>query len=204
MQLAERRGFEAAGADLSAGMIERARENAREAGTPVDFRVAGFGELAEEFSDFDVLLCLGNSLPHVSGQEALGRAVEDFAGCLRIGGLLMVQNRNFDAVMQRGERWMGPEAARAGDREWLFMRFYDFDPDGRITFHVATLTRQGDAPWEQKVDSTRLYPLRQAELEGALRQAGFDRLVSYGDMGGDPFDSRSSGNLVVSAIYQGK
>jgi len=45
-----RRGYEVVGVDLSAPMIERARENALTAGVKVHFIVAGFGELAEKLA----------------------------------------------------------------------------------------------------------------------------------------------------------
>ena len=80
-------------------MIERAVANAASAGVQADFQVAGFGELAGLFSGYDALLCLGNSLPHVLDLSQLAKALADFAACLRPGGLLLVQQRNFDAVL---------------------------------------------------------------------------------------------------------
>jgi glycine/sarcosine N-methyltransferase len=198
------RGFETAGADLSAAMIERARANAAASGARVDWRAAGFGELAAAFQTsrqpFDALLCLGNSLPHLLNPEDLRAALADFAACLRPGGLLLVQNRNFDAVMAGRERWMEPQAHREGEREWIFLRFYDYDPDGRITFNIVTLRREGAAEaWQQQVVSTRLYPLRQHELETALSESGFTQVTPYGGLDGSPFNPASSGNLVITA-----
>src|SRR3990170_5026125 len=56
-------GYTASGADLSAGMIQRARQNAQAHNLQVEFFTAGFGELAPVTGagHFDVLLCLGNS-----------------------------------------------------------------------------------------------------------------------------------------------
>jgi glycine/sarcosine N-methyltransferase len=195
------KGYEAAGADLSPAMVERARHNAAELSLPVRFETAGFGELSDVFgrSAFDALLCLGNSLPHLLTGAGLAAALEDFAACLRPGGLLLVQNRNFDAVQARRERWMEPQAHREGETEWLFLRFYDFDPDGLITFHVVILRREESGPWSQRVVSTRLRPLRQADMQAALAAAGFTDLTWYGDMAGAPFDPETSGNLVVAA-----
>ena len=94
------RGYDVTGADLSAPMIERARENSAAVGCDVRFIVAGFGELVVKVgNDFDALLCLGNSLPHVLTADALHETLTDFAAVLRPGGLLLIQNRNFDAVM---------------------------------------------------------------------------------------------------------
>jgi SAM-dependent methyltransferase len=198
-----RRGYAAAGADLSAGMIERAAANAAAAGVQVRFEQAGFGDLAGKFSGFDALLCLGNSLPHLLTSQAMALALSDFAACLRPGGLLLVQNRNFDAVLAHQERWMAPEYHHAGEREWLFLRFYDFDPDGLLTFHIITLSRLGQSGWQQKVDSTWLYPQRQAELAIALGEAGFERITSYGNMTGALYDPMESSNLVLTARLAG-
>lgn len=199
------RGFSASGADLSRGMIERARANAAAAGLAVDFRIAGFGELARSFApgsstpEFDAVLCLGNSLPHAVGPGALETALRDFAACLKPGGLLLLQNRNFDAVTAERQRWMEPQSQREGEKEWLFFRFYDFLPSGLIQFNVSTLTRESGQPWRQQITSSMLRPLTQADLAAALPAAGFEQIEWYGGLGGEPFDAASSGNLVVLA-----
>jgi SAM-dependent methyltransferase len=201
-----RKGYIAAGADFSSGMVARARANARAAGVQAPFFTAGFGQLAESIRSgaadllpFDALLCLGNSLPHVLTDEELAAALIDFAACLRPGGLLLIQNRNFDAVLQQRERWMEPQSNREGDAEWLFLRFYDYEPEGLIRFNIITLHRSGQGAWQQQVTSTQLYPLRQAELVGALQSAGFGQIESYGSMSGGPYELKSSGNLVITA-----
>jgi glycine/sarcosine N-methyltransferase len=199
-----KKGFRTAGADLSGGMINRAKENAAEAGVSIHFETTGFGSLAQTFGpeSFDVVLCLGNSLPHLLSPIELNAALVDFASCLRPGGLLLIQNRNFDAVMVHQERWMEPQSHRENEREWLFLRFYDFEPQGLINFIIVTLTRDQDGPWTQRVSSTLLYPLREAELQQGLDAAGFERILHYGNLEGAPFSVQSSGNLVVGA-YRG-
>lgn len=195
------KGYIAMGADLSAVMIEQAQQNAAAAGVQVRFEAAGFGALAQTFGAqvFDALLCLGNSLPHVLSPAELATTLEDFAACLRPGGLLIVQNRNFDAVMTKRERWMEPQAHREGQEERIFIRFYDFDPDGLITFNILTLKREGPGGWMQQAMATRLRPLLEAELKAALAAAGFNAVDSYGNMNGAKFEAETSGNLVVVA-----
>ena len=219
LALAER-GYAVVGVDLSSGMIERARANAAAAGVDVRFEVAGFGELAVTLRGrvpqlgkpgpeapgspvsrpgFDAVLCLGNSLPHLQTRDELAAALADFAACLRTGGLLLIQNRNFDAVMARRDRWMPLQAHQESGQEWLFVRFYDFEPGGRLTFNVLTLQRQEGGGWTQHLTSTGLWPLTQRELTAALEAIGFDEIVPWGDMQGGPFDPETSGNLVVTA-----
>lgn len=195
------RGCQAAGADLSAPMIERARLNAAAAGVAVRFEAAGFGQLVQTCGEgaFEAVICLGNSLPHLLTPGELQAALVDFAGCLVPGGVLIVQNRNFDQVLANRQRWMEPQAHREGETEWLFLRFYDFDPDGLITFNILSLQRSGEAPWMQRVHTTRLRALGQDEMLGALGEAGFGEIEAYGSLGGEGFDPRASGNLVVVA-----
>jgi SAM-dependent methyltransferase len=196
------RGYVASGADLSQAMIERARENAAQAKADVRFKKAGFGELAVAFGadlPFDALLCLGNSLPHLLTADDLANALLDFAACLRPGGLLLIQNRNFDAVMESRERWMPPQTHQAGENEWIFLRFYDYLAGGLIQFNIVTLQREAGQDWRQSIASTQLYPQKRAELEQAVRTAGFADVQAYGSLSGEPFDLLVSGNLVLGA-----
>lgn len=211
------RGYHVVGADLSVGMVERARANAANAGRDVRFEVAGFGHLAQAFAlpnplpvegtgdvgrgyaPFDAVLCLGNSLPHLLTPEDLARALADLATIVRPGGLLLIQNRNFDGVLACQERWLEPQAHREDEREWIFLRFYDFGPDGALAFNVVTLRREGGSGWGQRVATAPLWPLRRRELASALEIAGFGEIACWGDMQGRPFDPHTSGNLIVSA-----
>lgn len=194
-------GFATAGADSSQGMVDRARENASSAGVQVHFEKAEFGSLASAFgkATFEAVLCLGNSLPHLLSLADLSAALVDFAACLKTGGLLLVQNRNFDAVMAQHARWMEPQAHTDGEKEWVFLRFYDFDPDGLLTFNMITLKRTSTGSWTQSLATSRLRPLLKDELISSLQAVGFGDIRVYGNMAGAPYDFTTSPNLVVSA-----
>ena len=200
-----RRGFDVVGTDASPGMIAESRNNARKAGVDVHFEVAGFGEMKRvlavgaEHEPFDALLCLGSSLPHVVAPDQLKQTLSDFADCLTRHGVALIQNRNFDAVLAERDRWMPLQSHEEDDAEWLFVRFYDFRPDGLLAFNVVTLQRWGPGAWHQRFTSTRLWPLTRRELTGGLRVAGFEDITCYGNMEGSPFDRETSPNLVVIA-----
>jgi hypothetical protein len=105
--------------------------------------------------------------------------------------------------MANRQRWMEPQPAREGALEWLLLRFYDFEPEGLLTFNVISLQRQGQGAWNQTIRSTQLRPLFADELQAGLEQAGFVALDCYGDLTGAPFMPASSGNLVVCARLAG-
>jgi glycine/sarcosine N-methyltransferase len=197
-----KQGYAASGADISQGMIEKARENALRDQVPVRFKQGGFGELKEKFGEnlFEGLLCLGNSLPHVASLEHLQQTLRDFSAVLVPQGKLILQNRNFDGVLAAQARWMEPQSHREGSREWIFIRFYDFLPDGKIAFNILTLLREGEAAWQQQQTTTTLLPLTQKQLTEGLIQAGFERIAFFGGLNGSAYQADTSPNLVITAV----
>jgi SAM-dependent methyltransferase len=192
-------GYTVAAADLSAAMVARARANARAAGVDLDVQAVGFGALQGAFgASFDAVLCLGNSLPHALTDADLAAALADMAAVLRPGGTLLMQQRNFDRVLARRERFMPPEAHASPEAEWLFMRFYDWEGE-RLRFNVVRLQRAAGQDWEARVSHTWLRPRTRAELDAALRVAGFGDRAVFGNLRGEPFDAEASSDLVLLA-----
>jgi glycine/sarcosine N-methyltransferase len=192
-----RQGYQVGGTDLSSAMIEMARENASVHGVDVTWAVAGLGELASLGWTFDATLCLGNSLPHLLSASAVDEALADLSVVLRPGGLLLIQNRNFDRVWAERERFMPPQSYRDASGEWLFIRFYDFHQE-TVTFHMLRLRRTEEG-WAQDIESTDLRPIFRDDLAVALTAAGFDRIDFYGGYDGSAFDPARSGDLIAVA-----
>lgn len=197
-----KQGHRVSAADLFPQMVKKGKENALLAEVDVQFAPAGFGELTGVFgqNQFDLVLCLGNSLPHILHEKDLVEALEDFASLLRQGGMLFIQNRNFDAVMNQQSRWMEPQVFQEEGKEWIFQRFYDFLADGSIRFNIVTLKRAMDGDWQAGVGSTLLRPQLYEQLNSLLADVGFKAVQAYGNMEGEPFNPSSSGNLILTAI----
>jgi glycine/sarcosine N-methyltransferase len=192
------RGYETAGTDISEEMVRQARQNAEEAGVAVNFYVAGFGSLHGVVGKaFDALLCLGNSLPSVTGELGLEGALADMAQVLRPGGLLVIQNLNYDRAWPRRQRFMPLETHYEDGDEWLFFRFVDFHEES-LTFNVVVL-RKHDGSWDYWTGSTELRPVFAEELLRQLGRAGFSSVESYADYSSSPYRPEESGDLLVVA-----
>jgi len=191
-------GYQVVGADLSSPMIARASENASVRGVDARFAVAGLGGHADLGQTYDAAICLGNSLPHLLSGPAVAEALADFAAVLRPGGLLVIQNRNFDRVWRERERFMSPQTFRDAEGEWIFVRFYDFHEES-LTFNMLRLRRTAEG-WSQDVESTELRPIFAQDLASALTTAGFGPVTLYGSYDGSPFDPAASGDLVAVAV----
>lgn len=194
-----RQGYQVVGADLSAAMVEQARVNARDAGLEIPFHVVGLGQLSTLDQTFDAAICLGNSLPHLLSAKGVAEALTDFSTILRPGGVLVIQNRNFDRVWAERRRFMDPQSwqGQSEEGEMLFVRFYDFHAEA-LTFNMVRLRRVAGA-WTQQVESTELRPILSHDLASALTGAEFDRVAFYGGYDGSAFDPAGSGDLIVVA-----
>lgn len=196
-----RLGYNVSGTDLFPQMLSLANTNALAADVNIRFKTAGFGSIAGVFPEerFDAVLCLGNSLPHVKSKIDLLKTLADFGQVTVPGGLLLLQQRNFDAVMSAKNRFMDPQTYSTAEEERVFFRFYDFEPQGLIQFNILTLTRKPGSPWESSLTSTTLFPILFQDLQSALKEAGFTDTRYYGNMKGEPFDLSKSADLIVVA-----
>jgi glycine/sarcosine N-methyltransferase len=209
-----RMGMSVAGADLSPTMIEQAKANARAAGVDLELRVAGFGGIAGSFpGPFDAVTCLGNSLPHLLDDESLAAALTDFAALLRPGGLLVIQNRNYDRLLQQRQRFMPPASREDDSGETIYLRITDFFGAGApdfpgpaaggaeetVGFTIVTL-RKKEGTWSQSVQTTTLRSLRRATVEKALRAAGFSAVSTFGSFERTPPDAPEAADLVALAV----
>lgn len=56
---------------------------------------------------FDCIICLGNSFAHLPDFDGDNRsqlqAIENFRDCLRPGGILLIDHRNYDHIVSGGK-----------------------------------------------------------------------------------------------------
>lgn len=214
-------GYAVSGADLSAEMVDLARRNAAQADVSIRFEQTGFADIGTRFNmTFDAVLCLGNSLPHVLTEADQLEALTAMHGRLRRGGVLVLQNLNYDSRWKNRPRFFALNPVTLDGRTSLIWRMADYhDPGtrvagldrlcpepGLITFHIATLepeasgkTQDAADKWQATVRSTLQRPLFASDLTRWLAQVGFEDVTLFGGMDASPFDSDSSPDLVIVA-----
>jgi ubiquinone/menaquinone biosynthesis C-methylase UbiE len=197
------RGLAVAGADLSPTMIDQARANAAAKGLPVEFVQAGFGQLADTLGqEFNAVVCLGNSLPHIRSTGHLQSVLVDFYRALSPGGVLVIQNRNYNKVLAEKSRFMPLNHCRSGIGETLYLRFTDFpeqDSAGLVTFNIVVLHKDETGRWSYRVHTEQLKPWLKEEMAPLLDGAGFKNIHYYGDYSGKEYEPESSMDLIIVA-----
>lgn len=167
-----RSGFTVTASDGAPEMVRRTRENMTRRGLPVKVYEADWRQLSDIVPGrYDAVLCLGNSFSHLFNAEDRARTLAEFRAMLAPGGLLLLDHRNYDSILSGGfaERrrnyCCGSEDVNIHPsmiRDDVVRFRYDF-PDG--TSHEVTQS-----------------PLLKDDVTALLRQTGFDRVRSYGDL----------------------
>lgn len=164
-------GFDVKSVDGSGPMLVKAFENARARGFVLHTAVADWRWLTRDVpaGEYDAIICLGNSFTHLFEENDRRRALAEFYSALKPDGILIVDQRNYDAILDHGFSTKH-KYYYCGDRvvaepahvdEGLARFQYSF-PDGSIY-------------------NLNMFPLRKNYMRRLVKEAGFQHVTTYGD-----------------------
>lgn len=163
-------GFEVTSVDGSPNMLAKAFENARERGQLLRTIHADWRWLNRDVHDlYDAVICLGNSFTHLHSERDRRKALAEFYATLRHDGMLVLDQRNYDAILDHQVEpshnyyYCGEDVKAAPEHvDDSLARFrYDFS-DGS-TFHL------------------NMFPLRKAYVQRLMSEVGFQNVTTFGD-----------------------
>lgn len=191
-----KKGYTVTGIDLNAAMIQSANRRNPEPKTNGRFMQMDMRDVANFFptSSFDGILCLGNTLTHLRDAGEIGSFLNKIRKLLKQGAPFIFQVINYDLVLDNKLQGL-PDVVTSRCR---FVRRYDPIPGEPALRFTASLYSSTD----QLVfkDETRLYPVRAAELNTSLQNAGFDKIEYYKDFSGVQFDETSIAIVGVASV----
>jgi len=153
-----RQGFTVCAADGSAAMVEGAAARFQRERLAIPLMHCRWADLPAATGErFDVVLCVGNSLVHAAGRDAMIQALTGLRRMARPGGHVVIDSRNWeklhaerqivqvaDRMVTRGGRsclvfyaWEVPD--RLGDEHIAHLVFV-FDNGGQIEPHEHVIT----------------------------------------------------------------
>jgi SAM-dependent methyltransferase len=191
-----RRGFRVQASDGSAGMAEGAAARFRQEGLAIPVLHCAWADLpAATGQRFDVVLCLGNSLVHAAGREAMVEALTALRRMARPGGQVVIDSRNWEKL--HAERRIVQVAERVitrGGRRCV--QFYAWEIPDRLgdehTAHMVFVFDDGDRA-ESHEHVIRFRPFTLGELRERIELAGLREVDT--DFG----DSRDRYSIVTAA-----
>jgi SAM-dependent methyltransferase len=153
-----RRGFSVQAADASEAMVQGAAARFRHEGLAIPVLHCAWADLPVATGQrFDVVLCVGNSLVHAAGRDAMVEALTGLRQMARPGGHVVIDSRNWEKlhaereivqvanrVIARGGRrclefyaWEIPD--RLGDEHTAHLVLV-FEDGGRVEPHEHVIT----------------------------------------------------------------
>jgi glycine/sarcosine N-methyltransferase len=176
-------GARVVGIDVSAGMLERARAHAAGLGVAVDFVQGDFLSTPPvALLPAELLLCLGNSLPHIERAELPG-VLAHWRALMAPGGVVVIQLLNYERILRERERIVNIRKTADG----TVLRFYDFLDEG-LQFNILTIT-ETEQGLTHTLRSTCLSPFTDSDIAAAARAAGFAKVRLCSALTGEPFST---------------
>lgn len=163
-------GFNVTSADGSAAMLAKAFENGRKRGLILRTVQADWWELNRDIQGkYDAIIFLGNSFTHLHDEHDRRRALAEFYAALRHDGILILDQRNYDEILDHGFKskhkyyYCGDQVTAEPEYvdEGLARFKYDFPDGSEYTLNM--------------------FPLRKSYVRRLMREAGFTTVRTYGD-----------------------
>jgi len=159
-------GFEVTSADGSPEMLAKAFENARRHGHILRTIHADWRWLNRDVHDlYDAVICLGNSFTHLHEDNDRRKALAEFYATLRHDGVLMLDQRNYDAILDHNIQ-PSHKYYYCGDNVSAEPEHVD---DSLARFKYGS------------VFHLNMFPLRRSYVQRLMREVGFQAVTTYGD-----------------------
>jgi SAM-dependent methyltransferase len=185
-----RRGFDVWATDGSEAMIEQAAARFRREHLTIPVRRCLWADLPATLAErFDVVLCVGNSLVHAAGREAMVAALTGLRQMARPGGRVVIDSRNWEKL--HAERRIVQVANRVRARDGRrCLNFYAWEIPERLedehVAHIVFVFEDGDRT-ETREYPVSFRPFTVDELRERLELAGLTEVGTAFDAAGDRY-----------------
>jgi len=197
-----RRGFTVWAADGSEAMAEGAAARFQRERLPIPVLRSGWADLPAATGErFDVVLCIGNSLVHATGRDAMVQALTGLRQVARPGGYVVIDSRNWEKL--HAERQIVQVADRMVTRDGrrcLVLYAWEI-PDRLGDEHVAHLVFVFENGGRTETHEHRItfHPFTISELRARLEPAGLREVDTDFDASRDRY---AVGTVTAEAGHQ--
>ena len=163
-------GFYVTSADGSAEMLAKAFHNAQNRGHVLKTVQADWRWLNKDIhGKYDAIICLGNSFTHLFDEMDRRRALAEFYAALKHDGVLIIDHRNYDVILD--DEFKTKHQYYYCGNEVVAEPEYVDEGLARFRYRFA----------DGQEFNLNMFPLRKNYVRGLLREAGFERVRTYGD-----------------------
>lgn len=186
-------GAEVIGIDLNEDLLQQAK--ARKVHTKLTFQKGNMLELQNDFQaeNFDLVLCFGNTLVHLSTPEQILEMLIGVNAVLKPGGIFLLQILNYDYILSEPVT----ELPLIETENIRFVRHYSFyESSPVIAFQTELhLKKEGEVIFNE----TPLLALKSHALKELLDNAGFSKVELFSNFNEDSYGGKHI-PLVAKAV----
>jgi glycine/sarcosine N-methyltransferase len=123
---------------------------------------------------FDLVACLGNSLTYLFDRDERLKTLRNFAALLAPGGVLVIDERNYQRILSGRFSHSGKFVYCGNDR----VSCQAVAPSEDLAIFTYTDLKSGEKGYLE------VYPFKRGEMRSLLATAGFGNVVTYSDYAG--------------------
>jgi glycine/sarcosine N-methyltransferase len=169
-------------------MAENIKKKAKSKGLTLSVYTKSMDEIDEFQEQFDGILCIGNTLPHLSDLEKVALYLRKCYFQLKTNGILILQQVNYDKVLSKND-FTFPVVEKEGI---TFTREYE-KKEEHILF-TSRLSCNGET-----IENTiPLFPITSQQLIPLLKEVGFQAVDVYGNFKSEKHSTESPALITVA------
>jgi glycine/sarcosine N-methyltransferase len=168
----------------------------------ITLKVGGFENLETLISgeNFDLITCLGNTLPLLKTRKKVKFALKATRKKLSEKGIAVFQFLNFEPEVIEKERFYRPKLFKKGDVRYFFMKHFEYGKINTRADFLITELGTGDEILDFYINSSYMCTLRKNLFLKMADNSGFKTIRLTGPGGNEIFDKKKhvSLNAVMS------
>lgn len=172
-------GFDVMSNEIDKIFLAKALQNAKANDIKLKISSLDWRELDKklESESFDAVIILGNSLTYLFAEEAQSKALEQFYRILKKGGILIIDERNYQNILDNRKEILKGNFNYSGKYIYCGEKVHGRPieiSDVRVKFEY---TDEGT----NKKAHLIMYPWKRGELKNLLQKIGFASIEQYSD-----------------------
>lgn len=181
-------GFEMTASEPDRAMMEKMKVKSRSKSLSLSIHQKSMEQLTEFKEQFDGIICVGNTLPHLQTNESIEHFVHDCHMKLNEGGKLILQTVSYEHVLS-AEDFSFPVIEKEG---FTFTRHYT------VTKNKVLFTSKLTADGKTIENTIPLTPITSKELIPMMKEAGFKQMDVFGNFKGEPYTEQSKAFICIA------
>lgn len=174
-------GFDVSSNEVDSAFRQTATQNAQRLGFNIQPTALDWRKLTDGYGagSFDAIISFGNSFTCLHGRDNHLKALSEFRNLLKPGGLLIIDERNYQRILDNREAALSGELHSTGKylytgTDKIAARFLEITNDG-VTLEYANKENG------KKAYYWKLYPFKKGELRELLQETGFSNIHQLSD-----------------------